>query len=122
MRSRLFSFCLSAIAGLLFLGLFQVSAQTGTLIRFQLPESVLLAGTELRAGTYTAQPYNLAREFPMLLVESEHGLRMLVPVRVTDAQKHDSSARILLQRSDGVTRLTGFQFEGEPTSFTVIGH
>ncbi|MBI4890743.1 MAG: hypothetical protein HY821_08980 [Acidobacteria bacterium] len=122
MRTRLFSFCFSALIGLLVLGLIPANANSSATIRFRLTEPAMLAETALPAGTYTAHQVQVSGDFPVLLVESENGVRVFVPVQISELRHNDTSAHVLLQREDGLPRLVGFQFEGEPTSFSVLGH
>ena len=120
MKTRLFSFTLSALAALLILSLVPAFAATPGSLKFNLTEPALVAGNALAPGEYSARFLDTGSDTPVLKIESGDGFSILVPVMRVDIADGDDAPHVTLSRQDGTLHLTVFQFAGESRGYVVI--
>lgn len=122
MRTKLFGFCLGAIAGLLLLGLIPANAGALDTLKFKLAEPAIIADNSIPAGEYHARPLDTGSDSAVLLLESTSGVRLAVPVWRSDAGNGIAGPHVRLTREDGILRVTWLQFAGESYCYTVVNH
>lgn len=121
LTTRLFSFTLSALLALLWISFLPASAATLEEFRFTLPEPAHAGPTALPAGACTARLTGRDAATPLILLESDTGLRNFVPVLMAG---HAASGKpgVTLERVNGSLRLAAFQFEDLPSAYEVIAY
>jgi hypothetical protein len=122
MKTRLFSFCLSAIAAFLFISLVPAWAGSSDTLKFNLTEAAAIGVSPLAPGEYTAHILDTGSDTPVMKLESAAGLSLMIPVMRTNIRNNDETPHVTLSRRDGALRLTDFQFSGESFSYEVLTH
>lgn len=122
MKTRLFSFCLSAIAALLLFSLMPAWAETAGMVKFNLTEPAVIGTTALPPGEYVARILDTGSDTPVMKLESATGFSVAIPVMRTDVRNGDETPHVTLSRQDGTLHLTDFQFEGESYCYEVLTH
>ncbi len=118
MRTKLFSFCLSAIAALLILCLMPAWAGTMGLLRFNLTEPAVIGASALPPGEYSACLLDTGSDTPVMKLESDAGFSLLIPVMRATLRSEEPS--VTLTRQDGTLHVTDFQFSGESYRYAVL--
>lgn len=122
MKTRLFSFCLSAIAALLIFSLVPAWAGMTGMLKFNLTEPAVIGATALPPGEYVARILDTGSDTPVMKLESATGFSVLIPVTRAYLRNDEVAPHVTLSRQDGTLHLTDFQFEGESCRYEVLTH
>lgn len=122
MKTRLFSFCLSAIAALLLLSLMPAWAGMTGMLKFNLAEPAVIGTTALPPGEYVARILDTGSDTPVMKLESATGFSVLIPVMRAGLRNDEVTPHVTLSRQDGTLHLADFQFEGESYRYEVLTH
>lgn len=121
MKTRLFSFCLTAIAVLMLLSLTPAWGASGRTLKFNLSEPAMLGPTALAPGEYSAHILDTISDSPVLILEPlSGGSRVMIQVKRSGAQDSDENPHVTLTRHEGTLQLTDFQFSGDSFAYEVL--
>lgn len=122
MKTRLFSFTLSAIVALMLLSLSPAWAGSAPTLKFNLTEPVTVGEATLPAGSYTAHLLETVSDTPVLVVEVENGPRVMIQLRRSGVVNQDETPHLSFSRTDAGLSFARVQFEGEPFSYVPLSH